>query len=236
MKNVKLDLNLGDKQTLFDYIIHDVVYFKDLVVRFSHHSNSIEGNTLSIAETTALLYNTENVMLHAKPREINEAINQKVAIEYIIDNIKKPLEEKDIKNIATIINNNIGNHKDYRTVSVIIKGAEHIPPVPEKISQLMMYFLYNYNNTDYDDIFRKVATTHIDFERIHPFEDGNGRTGRLIMLYEFLKNNTAPAIITSANKLEYFNYIANQDITGLAGLLKTLSDKESERIAYFKTL
>lgn len=88
----------------------------------------------------------------------------------------------------------IKDTEGYRTVQVFIQGSEHIPPEPEKVPNLMMYYIYNYNH-DEQDIFSKIAGYHIEFERIHPFEDGNGRTGRLLINYELLKNNLPPVVI-----------------------------------------
>ena len=89
-----------------------------------------------------------------------------------------------IKRLNEIINRDIKDTEGYRAVPVFIQGSEHIPPEPEKVPNLMMYYIYNYNH-DEQDIFTKIARYHIEFERIHPFEDGNGRTGRFLN-YNFI--------------------------------------------------
>lgn len=96
----------------------------------------------------------------------------------------------------------------------------------------MMYYLYNYNH-DKQDIFTKIARYHIEFERIPPFEDGNGRIGRLIMNYELLKNNLPPVVIAKEDRVKYFEFLRNNDSTGLAECLKELSGKEEERMEKF---
>lgn len=96
----------------------------------------------------------------------------------------------------------------------------------------MNYFIYNYNH-DEQDIFLKIATYHTEFERIHPFEDGNGRTGRLLLNYELLKINIPPVVITKDDRVKYFEYLNNQDILGLAEFLRNLSTKERERMEKF---
>lgn len=96
----------------------------------------------------------------------------------------------------------------------------------------MMYYLYNYNH-DKQDIFTQIAIYHIELERIHPFEDENGRIGRLIMNYELLKNNLPPVVIAKEDKVKYFEFLRNNDSTGLAEWLKELFGKEEERMEKF---
>ena len=113
-----------------------------------------------------------------------------------------------------------------------IQGSEHIPPEPEKVPNLMMYYIYNYNH-DEQDIFTKIAKYHIEFERIHPFEDGNGRTGRLLINYELLKNDLPPIVIVKEDRVMYFEFLRNNDSNGLAKWLKELSTREEERLERF---
>ena len=96
----------------------------------------------------------------------------------------------------------------------------------------MMYYIYNYNH-DEQDIFTKIAKYHIEFEKIHPFEDGNGRTGRLLLNYELLKNNIPPIVINKEDRVKYFEFLRNNDIIGLSKWLKDLSVQEKERIKKF---
>ena len=213
-----------------DYIFNNQEYFEDFITRSTYHSNAIEGNTLSYAETYAILFNDNEFKINAMPREIYEAINHKYAINYILNHLEDELSEKMIKDIAILINKNISEISGYRKVPVRIRGAEHIPPEPLQVPQLMMYFVYNYNHTSYDDIFQKISEMHLQYERIHPFEDGNGRTGRLILNFELIKNNMAPIVIPKDQRADYFKMLENSDSIHLAEFFRKLSEQEQIRI------
>ncbi len=220
---------------ILSFILENKEYLEDLITRSTYHSNAIEGSTLTYAETYAILYNDNSFKIEGKePRELYEAINHKKALELVFENIKnnESFDERLIKKLNETINKDIKETKGYRTVQVFIRGSEHIPPAPEKIPNLMNYFVYNYNN-DVQDIFIKVARYHIEFEKIHPFEDGNGRTGRILINYELIKNNIPPVVITKDDRVKYFEFIRNNDITGLAEWFKELSENENERIKKF---
>lgn len=215
---------------LRNYIFNNQEYFEDFITRSTYHSNAIEGNTLSYAETYAILFNDNDFKVSAKPREIYEAINHKYAVHYIMDHLDEDLSEQMIKETAILINKNISEISGYRTVAVRIRGAEHIPPAPSQIPQMMMYFVYNYNHTAFDNVYQKIAQMHLQYERIHPFEDGNGRTGRLLLNYELLKNNLAPVVIPKDQRNDYFKILENNDSAGLAQFLEELSRQEQQRI------
>ena len=145
---------------------------------------------------------------------------------------KDGFDERFIKKLNETINRDIKDTEGYRTVQVFIRGSEHIPPAPEKIPNLMNYFVYNFNH-DEEDVFTKIARYHIEFEKIHPFEDGNGRTGRLLLNYELIKNSVTPVVITKDDRVKYFELLDKQDVTGLAEFFKSLSSKEKERMKKF---
>lgn len=220
---------------ILEFILSHQEYLEDLITRNTYHSNAIEGSTLTYAETYAILYNDNSFKIEGKePREIYEAINHKKALELVFKNLQnnEELDERFIKKLNETINRDIKDTEGYRTVQVFIQGSEHIPPEPEKVPNLMMYYIYNYNH-DEQDIFEKIAKYHIEFEKIHPFEDGNGRTGRLLLNYELLKNNLFPVVIEKDDRVKYFEFLRNNDSTGLAKWLKDLSTKEKERIEKF---
>ena len=222
--------------SILEFILSNKDYLEDLVTRSTYHSNAIEGSTLTYAETYAILYNDNSFKIkNREPREIYEAINHKKALDLVFKTLKNNEEfnEKLIKKINEIINKDIKDSKGYRTVQVFIRGSEHIPPAPEKIPNLMNYFVYNYNNDELD-VFTKIAKYHIEFEKIHPFEDGNGRTGRLLLNYELLKNNLCPIVISKEDRIKYFELLKNDDYISLAKWFRKLSDNEMERMEKFR--
>ena len=221
--------------TILEFILDNQNYLEDLITRSTYHSNAIEGSTLTYAETYAILYNDNSFKISGKePREIYEAINHKKALELVFNKLKsnEDFSESFIKNLNEIINRDIKNAEGYRNVQVFIQGSEHIPPEPQKIPNLMMYYIYNYNH-DEQNIFDKIARYHIEFERIHPFEDGNGRLGRLLINYELLKNNLPPVVITKEDRIKYFEFLKNTDVNGLSKWLNELSAREKERMEKF---
>ncbi len=221
--------------TILEFVLNNNDYLEDLITRSTYHSNAIEGSTLTYAETYAILYNDNSFKIEGKePREIYEAINHKKALELVFKNLQNDdgFDERFIKKLNETINRDIKDTEGYRTVQVFIRGSEHIPPAPENIPNLMTYFVYNYNH-DEEDIFTKIARYHIEFEKIHPFEDGNGRTGRLLLNYELLKNDIPPVVISKEERVKYFEFLRNNDSTGLAEWLRSLSTEEKERMEKF---
>lgn len=220
---------------ILEFVLSNKDYLEDLITRSTYHSNAIEGSTLTYAETYAILYNDNSFKIEGKePREIYEAINHKKALELVFKNLQnnEDFDERFIKKLNETINKDIKDTEGYRTVQVFIQGSEHIPPESEKVPNLMMYYIFNYNH-DEQDIFTKIAKYHIEFEKIHPFEDGNGRTGRLLINYELLKNDLSPVVIAKEDRVKYFEFLRNNEVNELAEWLKELSTREEERMQKF---
>lgn len=222
------------EDSVIHFLQNNKQYFEDFITRSTYHTNAIEGNTLTYAETYALLFNDNKFMIDKKtPREIYEAINHKNAMEYVLEKINSDYSDLTlgfIKELGIIINENISDIDGFRTVQVIILGAEHIPPKPEQVPNLMNYFIGNYNNDFGENIFDKVARYHIEYERIHPFQDGNGRTGRLLINYELIKNNIPPAVIDVENRTKYYELLRTKNVKELSKWLEELSNHELERM------
>ena len=215
---------------MIEFIRSNQGYFEDFITRNIYHSNRIEGSTLSYAETYAIVFNDNSFTVSAAPREIYEAINLKYALAYMMEHCQEPLSLDLIKHIGIQINKNINEIDGFRRVPVMIRGAEHVPPAPGMVPNMMMQFIYNYEKTVFSSPFERAAQAHIDFERIHPFADGNGRTGRVLINYEMLRNDLPPVVIPSDQRTEYFKLIADYDVPGLTKFFEDLSAREQARI------
>ena len=212
---------------------------EDLVLRWTYHSNAIEGNTLTLKETKVAL---EGITIGGKTlREHFEAINHKDAILFIEDLAQKEerLSEYSIKQIHSLILKNIDdeNKGKYRTTNVIISGAEHKPPQSFEVQSKMQEFIkkYNENITKLHSI-ELASFVHIEFVKIHPFIDGNGRTSRLLMNLELIKAGFPPVVIKLEDRLEYYKAldIANNenDYKPFLELMKKVVEKSFEPYFY----
>ena len=180
---------------------------EDLVLRWTYNSNAIEGNTLTLKETKVVL---EGITIGGKTiREHFEAINHREAIYFVEELVKKqePLSEWQIKSIHQLILKNIddNNAGTYRKTNVIISGADHIPPDAVHVDSKMRNFIKWYQNEAQSlHPVERAGRVHADFVKIHPFTDGNGRTSRLLMNLELMKEGFPPAILPVEKRLQYY--------------------------------
>lgn len=219
--------------SIVEEIKSNSAYFEDFITRYTYHSTHIEGNILTYEETYSVIFDKDHRGIKtANTRDIHEVINHKRAIDYVMANINEDISLELIKHIGVIINKNINDISDFRKTSVAIKGTYHIPPSPQELRMGLYYFLDGYKNVVFDDIFEKISSMHIQFEKLHPFEDGNGRTGRLLVNYELLKNNMLPIVIPVEKRGIYFDLLSKYESKGLAILFKELHDLEKNRAAH----
>ncbi len=166
---------------------------------------------------------------NVKPTELYETINLKYATSYSLNNLDK-FNTSIIIEIAKNINKNINDISGFRTTKVFIKGANFVPPDPVYVPSKMSELIYEYNNSNDMDIIAKIAKFHIDFEHLHPFQDGNGRTGRVLINHLLLQNNEVPIVIPEERRTEYFNLLQNYDIDGFVKMIKELQKDEVEKM------
>ena len=198
---------IDKKRPLSKYTINNIK--EELLLQWTYNSNAIEGNTLTLRETKVVL--EDGITIGGKTlKEHLEVVNHKEAIFYIEDivNEKKPLSEKQIKNIHYLILKGIDDEKagGYRKQKVIISGASHTPPPPYQIKSQMEGLIEWYRNEGPKlHTVERAAKLHTDFVNIHPFIDGNGRTARLLLNFELMKDGYPPAIIKADDRVDYYD-------------------------------
>ncbi len=211
-----------------------IEFLQDVVnLEWTYNSNGIEGNTLTLKETKVVL---EGITIGGKSiREHLEAINHKNAIEYLesLLNEKDRISEWNIKELHQLILKGIDNKNagKYRNNNVFISGAKHIPPEYIKVPELMEKLIINYNNWNkYHPIIR-AALLHGELVKIHPFIDGNGRTARLIMNMDLMKNGYVPVIIKKEDRLKYYEALDKAHTTkDYTDFIKLVADEENEML------
>lgn len=178
---------------------------EEFIVEYTYNSNAIEGNTLTLRETDLVL---RGLTIDQKPlKDHMEAIGHKEAFDYVRELVRDqvPLSERVIKQIHYLV---LADKKDdrgvYRRIPVRIMGAQHEPVQPYLIEPKMEQLLHDFSESE-EHLITKLARFHIEFEGIHPFIDGNGRTGRLLVNLELMKAGFPPIDIKFTDRIAYYN-------------------------------
>ena len=183
--------------------------YHETQVRLTYNSNRIEGSRLS-EEQTRLIFETNTIgsNVGVPVDDIIETANHFRAIDYVIDKAEEPLTEEIIKELHKLLKTgtkdshvswfNVG---EYKSKPNIVGGKE--TTLPSKVSGEMKKLLAGYSKLAVADIC-DIIKFHHDFEKIHPFQDGNGRVGRLIAFKECLRFNIVPFIIEDSKKMFYY--------------------------------
>ncbi len=209
---------IAKKQVLFQKSVKhrnigaDILNHPDIrdqfILKLTYHSNSIEGSTLTEPDTAAILF--DNVALSDKNlTEQLEAKNHQTALNYLFDYIAKKgkINEKLILKLHSILMNGILSDAGlYRRSAVRIVGVNLPTANYLKIPKLMPAVIAEASKK-IKDIINLSAKIHSQFEQIHPFSDGNGRIGRLLLSAMLLQANFAPAVIRQEQKRLYYAYL-----------------------------
>jgi len=178
---------------------------EEFIVEYTYNSNAIEGNTLTLRETDLVL---RGLTIDSKPlKDHMEAVGHKEAFDFVSELVKDdvPISEGIIKQIHYLV---LADKREdrgvYRRVPVRIMGAQHEPVQPYLIEPKMEQLLYDFAAST-EHIVTKLARFHIEFEGIHPFIDGNGRTGRLLVNLELMKSGLPPIDIKFTDRIAYYN-------------------------------
>lgn len=211
---------------------------EQFVVEYTYNSNAIEGNTLTLRETDLVL---RGLTIGQKPlKDHMEAVGHKEAFEFVSELVKDkvPMSESIIKQIHYLV---LADKKDdrgvYRRVPVRIIGAQHEPVQPYLIQPKMEQLLIDFAEST-EHIVTKLARFHIEFEGVHPFIDGNGRTGRLLVNMEFMKGGFPPINIKFTDRIAYYNAFDEYHIKhNLSTMEKLFAKYVNERLdMYIKML
>ena len=212
-------------------------YMEDMLVRMAHHSTAIEGNTLTQAETISILIHNF-IPRDMSEREYYEVKNYRKAFNTLLEADRKITTELIKKYNKYIIENLHDLNGKFKTTQNLILGAEFEPTkpylVPFEIEDWCNNLSYRLENAKTnEEKVEIIMDQHIKFEKIHPFNDGNGRTGRLLIIHSCLKEDLEPIIIPKEEKGKYINLLASENLKELTKWALLLQEKERDRIEKF---
>lgn len=214
-------------------------YLEDFITRVVYNSNALEGSTLTRNETYALTFDSNHCAINANAKEIHQAINHKRAMMQMLMRITvgAPITESYLMDINDIINENIMFGGAYREDPANITGSSKVFPGPEEIAKFLDQFIAKYNDLVANGFtMEDVAKMHIDFENIHPFSDGNGRTGRILINSMLISNNQTPIVIPLEARNDYIKLLETNNVKGMAKMFSELQEAETERLQNFVEL
>ena len=196
--------------------------YEDFMIEYTYNSNAIEGNTLTLRETDMVL---RGLTIDQKPlKDHMEAVGHKEAFDFVRELVQDnvPMSEHVIQQIHYLV---LADKKDdrgvYRRVPVRIMGAQHEPVQPYLIQPRREQLMHSYAEST-EHIVTKLARFHIEFEGIHPFIDGNGRTGRLLVNLELMKAGYPPIDIKFTDRMAYYNSFDAYHVNGDLSVMEKL--------------
>ena len=212
MKNYILETLLEEKNNNLKGML-----YHNLQIKFAYNSNHIEGSTLTedqtrhIFETNSFFAENETV----KVKDVIETLNHFKCFDFIIEHANEKLSEKYIKKLHFLLKSNTSDSQiewfkvgEYKQKTNTVGGNRTANP--KQVEAKMKKFLENYNSQTEITV-EKIIDFHYKFEKIHPFQDGNGRVGRLIMFKECLKNDIVPFILEDKYKMFYYRGLKNYE-------------------------
>lgn len=211
-------------------------------IDLTYNSNHIEGSRLS-HDQTRYIFETNTIGLESEVLNVDDVLetaNHFRCIDIIIDHAKDVLSEKFIKELHFVLKNGTSDSRkewfvvgDYKKIPNEVGGMN--TTLPEEVAQRMKELLKEYNDKK-EKSFEDILDFHVRFERIHPFQDGNGRVGRLILFKECLKYNIVPFIIDDHLKMFYYRGLKEWDYEKgyLIDTCLSAQDKYKAYLDYFR--
>lgn len=229
-------------------------FYNEFSISASHNSNAIEGNTFTFDETKLLIEKGIVTGAHSL-RESEDIVGYKQAFDFLYEALKEkqPVTEDFIKKVHGFVLRGEDEAGKYRTIQNYVGSLSRIeytpcPPaqVPEKMKDYVEALQSDCNNllkitdrenSDWINLFHTLAKHHIEFEKIHPFADGNGRTGRLLLIYEIISYGLLPVDIRYEEQKRYYAALkayddkskySNRPESKTEGMAKLLAESELE--------
>ena len=211
-------------------------------IELTYNSNHIEGSSLT-HEQTRYIFETNTIGVEDGSLNVDDVIetaNHFRLVSLIIDNARTVLTEEFIKELHLFLKNGTSDSRrdwfvvgDYKKLPNEVGGMNTTPP--EEVSGKMKELLNEYNVKEEKSL-EDILDFHVKFEKIHPFQDGNGRVGRLIMFKECLKYNIVPFIIEDDLKMFYYRGLAewNTERGYLRDTCLTAQDRYKAYLDYFR--
>ena len=211
-------------------------------IDLTYNSNHIEGSRLT-RDQTRYIFETNTIGVEKEVLNVDDVIetaNHFRCIDVIIDNARVALTEKLIKELHLILKSGTSDSRkdwfavgDYKKIPNEVGGMD--TALPEEVADKIKKLLAEYNRKE-EKTFEDILDFHVKFERIHPFQDGNGRVGRLIMFKECLKYNIVPFIIEDNLKMFYYRGLKEWDNEKdyLTDTCLTAQDKYKAYLDYFR--
>lgn len=206
-----------------------------------YNSNAIENSTLSLEETEKILLQID-LDRYINEREIFEAKNLARVVTYINKRAKE--QELNLDVILSLHKMLIANIRDdiagrFREGNEFVRVGNHIAPPPKEVIERLDQMLTEYNATSHENIIKRIARLHLAFEYTHPFVDGNGRIGRVINNYLFIREGFVPINIKFIDRKKYYEAFKEFDEKSATGIMeeivgRALTNSYHKRLAYLE--
>lgn len=225
-------------------VLHDVLnnsdYMLDLCVRMAHHSTAIEGNTLTLAQSKSVIVDNY-IPIAVKEREFYEVRNYRYLTPLLIEALQanEMINNELIKKFHSVVMRDL--HKEagmFKMVENMIIGADFEPTKPYLVASELKNWCDNLqykleNTNSLEDKLAAIFESHIQFEKIHPFSDGNGRAGRLLIVYSCLEQSIAPLVVPQDKREFYIACLSENRVDDLVEFGAQLVLAEKERMRAF---
>jgi Fic family protein len=185
------------------------------VPEFVYNSNAIENSTLSLEDTERILLSVE-ISRHMDLREVHEAQNLARVTDYIRRHFDHPFDLERVLLLHRMLLANIDEPiaGRFRKQGEYVRVGTHVAPAPEQVNALLSEMFVRFESDLSSRVTQRIAHLHLEFERIHPFNDGNGRIGRVLVNYALYRAGFPPIIIRNKGKDQYYAMLRRFDSNG----------------------